>query len=205
MQGSDCDSWLRAKQAIDKLLAIEVQLGWAFKSDIKDNFKKISNVLVLMYVHSLGIELSYAASVGYSDKFLSVTSQEACYESVSQWWVKQSRDVQTATIELILENMSEFIVKEMKRSVRNRDLAFMLVFFNRLRVTRERDVTITTNFLSNLGEFFVNEYYGYESKELLLTRLVCEILEKEEGEGNLGSVMDEYFIRDYEGTIWKFC
>ena len=40
---------------------------------------------------------------------------------------------------------------------------------------------------------------------MAIIRSVCEILEREEGEGTLGNIMDEYFINDVEGNVWKFC
>ena len=67
MEKEDCESWLRGKTLIDTLLQSEPFISPSFKFAIKDAFSKIKNVLMLVYVHSLGIDP--ASYYSYKDPF----------------------------------------------------------------------------------------------------------------------------------------
>ncbi len=67
MEKEDCEWWLKGKGLIDSFLKSEPFLSEAFKTSIKDSFKRVKNLLMLVYLHSLDIKPSSFYS--YNDEY----------------------------------------------------------------------------------------------------------------------------------------
>lgn len=85
MKEPTCEAFLKATQLINRFLQDEPFLPDFFLREIRDNFSKIKNILVLMRVHSLGVSpLESVYEDDYLSKFTNITIRDnpICYEEI---------------------------------------------------------------------------------------------------------------------------
>ena len=69
MERNGFDSWLKAREIVQNYLAKEIELPRMFKYDLRDQVRRVKNFLMLLYVYSLGVELSFSSYTSYRELF----------------------------------------------------------------------------------------------------------------------------------------
>jgi hypothetical protein len=171
MQKDSPESWLSCKELLAQILKEEPELSRSFQYDIDLYARDIGHLLTLLLVYHHKVSV---AGYKLADRLESLSKGEH-YHNITEWTLSQPRKVQEEATELVLE-IFPLLLKE-ARSLKIKDLEFLLTTFNRLQVRRERDLDIVVSCLGRMQQLISSciDLPGetYETKELAIMQLCC--------------------------------